>query len=240
MKFRDRVTLDVTNFHPGTVIVAGGCNDDAYSASEIQSEASAVFTAILSANPGVRLIVIGPWSNSGHPPAARISNDAAIGAAARAAGALFVSPIEDHWITGTGKTSSHAGDGNADIYIGPDNHPSPAGHLYLGQMLASALSLAGEESPTGPIGSVRPTGGATGVGARASEPSAPVATGSPGRLTQAPSPSRSTDSNIAHGSTSSNDRNDAPPLVVLALGGLVAVVLGDLAVVALTKRRRGG
>jgi len=55
------------------------------------------------------------------------------------AGAL-VSPTGRGWQTGTGNVTNPKGDGNADLYVAGDGvHPTPAGCLYLGQVLAASL-----------------------------------------------------------------------------------------------------
>ncbi|HEY5668002.1 MAG TPA: hypothetical protein VIR03_02435, partial [Candidatus Saccharimonadales bacterium] len=52
------------------------------------------------------------------------------------------------WIDGTGTTGSTVSDGNADVYVSADAiHPSPAGHVYLGQRLARAIKSTSLFSP---------------------------------------------------------------------------------------------
>lgn len=45
------------------------------------------------------------------------------------------------WITGNGNIGNVQGEGNSDVYVGTDDHPSqPAGYRYLGYRLAGALA----------------------------------------------------------------------------------------------------
>jgi len=73
-------------------------------------------------------------SNSATPPTA---NDAAVAAAAGAAGAIVIArPVLDQWITGTGNTGAPTGTGNADVFMYPPGvHPNQDGHDYYARRL---------------------------------------------------------------------------------------------------------
>lgn len=148
VKFRDRLATDVFPTRPALVIVAGGINDDAFSPSAIRAEADLLFAAIHAGLPVAQIVVVGPWSSSGNPPAARLLNRDAIKTAALAAGLPFIDPIADYWVTGTGHVGDEQHDGNADTWIGPDGtHPTVIGYARLGALLGTALAAYPRISP---------------------------------------------------------------------------------------------
>jgi lysophospholipase L1-like esterase len=52
-------------------------------------------------------------------------------------------PTGRGWQTGTGNVGAPKGDGNGDLYVSADGtHPTPAGNVYLGQLLATNLRAA--------------------------------------------------------------------------------------------------
>lgn len=159
--FADRVPTDVTPFSPDIVVVFGGQNDLGAAQSVLAAAASATFNAIRAGLPGASLIVVGPNRATSNPTANAVQSRDTLRQAANAAGALFVDMVggpypysgntADYtatpWITGTGKAGAPNGTGNADCYMGgtsgsDGNHPTQAGHDYLGWRLASAIAAA--------------------------------------------------------------------------------------------------
>lgn len=140
-KFGDTNRLDrVQAVAPDLVVACGSINDD--NQATLQADAAAYYAAIATRLPGVPIVVVGTQDLAGTPSAARLANAAAVKAAALAAPNVvkYVDPIAEAWITGTGKTTAPAGDGNADLFIGPDGvHPSQAGHDYLARQYAAVL-----------------------------------------------------------------------------------------------------
>ena len=147
VKFIDRVNSDVIAHHPDIVIVAGGINDGFYPA-EIGAAAGSLYDTILTNLPSSKLIVVGNWWPRGNPPQAVLDVRDALKNAALSRGVDFIDPIvatnasqiNAGWITGTGNTGQSRGDGNADLYIGPDTtHPTDLGHQYLAACVAEHL-----------------------------------------------------------------------------------------------------
>ncbi|MBL7314795.1 SGNH/GDSL hydrolase family protein, partial [Escherichia coli] len=80
--------------------------------------------------PSASLLVIAPpWPTADVPgPMLRIRD--VLGAQARAAGAVFVDPIADHWFV------------DRPELIGADGvHPNDAGHEYLADKIAPLISM---------------------------------------------------------------------------------------------------
>jgi len=158
VKFRSRVQEVMLNYTPDIALVAGGINDSDRHTSAIYpagaataltvlgTEAAALYDAIRSGSPTSALVVVGPWWPNENPTNNAAGSDVigvrdTIEAKALAAGAIFIDPIGEQWITGTGRVGTPAGNGNADYYISSDGtHPSPAGHAYLGRKLEQALA----------------------------------------------------------------------------------------------------
>jgi lysophospholipase L1-like esterase len=130
--------LGVTNtFDPDLVMFFGSINDDASHAS-VAAAAAACYAA-LSPRP---LIVIGPPS-PGPPTANRWRNANAVASSALAAPNViaFVDPLNEGWLTGTGRSGAATNDGNRDVYTGTDStHLTTAGHQYFADRLARTLS----------------------------------------------------------------------------------------------------
>ena len=137
VNFAQRLQSDVLQWHPGTVIVAGGGNDLSVPPATLRRAVSSLFARIRGALPHARLIALGPWSPMGVVPGyVRTAN--IIRAAVIAKHGAFIDTTR--WITGHGTTAAPAHDGgNADRYIGPKKHPNVAGYRYIGTRLAAAL-----------------------------------------------------------------------------------------------------
>jgi lysophospholipase L1-like esterase len=113
VKFRDRLATDVIAYSPDIVVWAGGHNDTGYTAAALQAEALACFQAVAAALPNCQQVVLGIIWNTGVDAvtAAVLDADAAIKAAAVAAGIPFVGVIEgptDNTLTSTTLASGSA------------------------------------------------------------------------------------------------------------------------------------
>jgi lysophospholipase L1-like esterase len=137
-----RIRSDIIDHHPDVVIFCYGSDDIRFSPQQIASAASGDWRRVRAALPDARVIVEGPWPAAGANARAAASDaaiDAALQRAARAAGLPYVSPVQDAWIQGTGYVGHRSGTGNSNVLIGPDGiHPSPSGHLYVGNREAAA------------------------------------------------------------------------------------------------------
>jgi len=110
------------------MVCYGGANDapaSTFPTATVVAAAQACWSAMKTAQPNVPLIVVGiePASYL-TPPAPTDLNtlNTALKTAAEAHSgvAAFIDIRSDPWVTGSGNSSSPAGDGNADLFIGPD------------------------------------------------------------------------------------------------------------------------
>ncbi len=135
---RQRAQSDVIAYNPEVVVVAGGVYDQAYAPADLASEAAALYSALQSALPTARIVVVGPWSAGTPASSSVLSVRDTLSAQAASAGLQFVDPTG--WVTGTGNAGSAPVSGNASYYTSADGvHPTQAGHEYLGHRLASEL-----------------------------------------------------------------------------------------------------
>ncbi len=170
----DRVDGDVTPYAPKRLVVWAGVNDQTLSQSSIATAAGQLYAKLKADDPGTRVYVAGPWSQSGNPTNGLQNTDETIRVAAKTAGLPFFSPItgkvfdatgtlvaqQRPWITGTGSVANPTGDGNADVYVGNDGvHPSDAGHAYIARRMALALEQLTKGEPA--FDTVAPTGPAS-------------------------------------------------------------------------------
>ncbi len=136
--FRQRAQSDVIAYNPEIVLIAGGINDQRFSASALGAEAAALYSQLQNGLPNTRIVVIGPWSAGTPASSLVLSVRDTLSAQAASAGLQFVDPTG--WVTGTGNAGSAPVSGNASYYTSADGvHPTQAGHEYLGHRLASEL-----------------------------------------------------------------------------------------------------
>lgn len=111
------------------MVVFGGLNDTERDAAEVAPAAAALYAEMRKNSPDAPLIVVGPaWPNSEPVPNIYKVRDA-IKAAALAAGATFIDPIEQGWFSGERETM-----------IGTDGtHPTEAGHKFMADQIAPAI-----------------------------------------------------------------------------------------------------
>jgi lysophospholipase L1-like esterase len=119
----------------GVVTVFGSRNDSddpSVTPAEVRSAASETYAAIKQIAPTAKILVIGPPWTSAEVPANVSANRDAVKAAAVAAGAQWVDPLEEGWFFGPDST-----------LIGPDHtHPTADGQRYLAQKIAPHLADA--------------------------------------------------------------------------------------------------
>lgn len=130
----------------GVVVFFGSENDIGYASSAVAEAASAAMTGAASIAPSAKIIVVGPPSYLPAPDPALVDVREQLKAAASGAGAEFVDPIEEGWISD-----------DVDALIGPDgDHPTVAGQHYLLEHIAAVIEQASAEpaataEPGGPI-----------------------------------------------------------------------------------------
>ncbi|MHA3021509.1 Rv0518 family GDSL lipase [Mycobacterium sp. BMJ-28] len=118
------------------VVFFGSRNDEPVDPLTITGLAWNAFDSARRTAPAAKLLVIGPpWPTDDVPDKVLQVRDA-LGAAARAAGAVFIDPIAEGWFVG-----------RPDL-IAPDGvHPTDAGHTYLADRIAP---LIGDQLPVAP------------------------------------------------------------------------------------------
>lgn len=116
----------------GVVVLFGSENDLGYPEGEVGGAASAAIARAEALAPGAKIIVVGPPSYLADPDMGLLNIRGQLKSAALDAGAEFVDPIAEGWI------SSDVGD-----LIGPDgDHPTVAGQEYLLQHIAAVIEQA--------------------------------------------------------------------------------------------------
>ena len=152
-------------------LVAGGINDNISQALPPYASAQqalAAFTAAVgqyyrdlrAALPGAVIAALGPWQpNEQYLPEVALQKLDIVRAALAATAGPWVlvdnlrggwlasngatGPATGPWQTGTGNSGAPHGDGNGDVYVGPDGtHPTAAGASYLAGRIADALRAA--------------------------------------------------------------------------------------------------
>jgi len=134
----------IADVQPDYLIVAGTSNDDANTAN-VGAAATALYAAVATRSPKTKIIVVGPQNTSATVSGNREAVRSAIVSAAAAAPNVIgvIDPITAQWITGTGKTTALAGNGNADVFVGPDGaHLVQAGYEYWARRILAALPVA--------------------------------------------------------------------------------------------------
>jgi hypothetical protein len=119
--------LTVRVVKPGDALVVffGSRNDDGVGPEVLIARARDDFALVRRIARSARLLVIGPPWPTADVPASMLQVRDMLGAAARAAGAVFVDPIKERWFV------------DRPDLIGPDGvHPTDAGHLYLSGKIA--------------------------------------------------------------------------------------------------------
>jgi lysophospholipase L1-like esterase len=135
---------DVLSYQPDVVLVQGSINDSTQTAAAVTTAAANYLTALKAGLPPPSRIVVTSPLHVIASTAGDITAAAAIKAAAAAVGVPFIDATNTNWFLGTGNTTTPTGTGNADFYQSGTvaNHPSPAGHIYLGQQLVREVAAA--------------------------------------------------------------------------------------------------
>lgn len=115
---------------PADVVVCfGSINDSDQAPATVADAAVATFTALHRAAPAAELLVLGP-QYPGTPDAGQLATLTALAGAIRpaaaVAGGVFVDALT--WMT------------DRPDLIGPDNHPNPAGHAHLADLIAPLVA----------------------------------------------------------------------------------------------------
>jgi lysophospholipase L1-like esterase len=110
------------------VVFFGSRNDESVDPGLMAEKARNTLDLARQRAPAARLLVIGPpWPTADVPGPMLLIRDI-LGAAAGAAGAMFIDPIAEHWFVG-----------RPDL-IGPDGvHPNDAGHQYMADRIAPLI-----------------------------------------------------------------------------------------------------
>ena len=137
----DRVAKDIAAFPPDIVIVTGGVNDAVSGyASSVGAAALALYSTLKGIAP--RVVALTPFQPTvtagwGLAPVRLAIQNAAASTGIQCIDVMGPAP----WVTGTGYVAHENGTGSSDAYTSSDGtHPSQAGHDYLGQRLAWAIS----------------------------------------------------------------------------------------------------
>ncbi len=124
----------------GVVVFFGSENDLGYATSDVGAAASAAITHAEALAPAAKIIVVGPPSYSGDPDPGLLDIRGQLKSAAQGAGAEFVDPIAEGWISD-----------DVEELIGPDgDHPTVAGQHYLLEHIAALIEQASPEPPAAP------------------------------------------------------------------------------------------
>lgn len=131
--FGERIAALDPALTPDLVIVQGSINDRRLPAAGYADAVNAAWDRLAATYPAARIVVLGPAPQvlPVERATARIDSDLAALAAER--GWWYISPLREGWIT---QDNYYA---VIDTGVGR-NHPSTAGHRYLAERLAEAIS----------------------------------------------------------------------------------------------------
>ncbi|MFS0718126.1 SGNH/GDSL hydrolase family protein [Arthrobacter sp. 1P04PC] len=119
----------------GVVVFFGSENDLGYAPDDVGEAASTALAHAEVAAPSAKLIVVGPPSYTTDPDPGLLDIRSQLRSAAQGAGAEFVDPIAEGWISD-----------DVEDLIGPDgDHPTVAGQEYLLQHIAAVIEHAAPE-----------------------------------------------------------------------------------------------
>lgn len=137
-KFIDRIQ-NITDHSPDIVVIEGGRNDNGQTSAAMQGYAEALYDAIHTALPDVKIYVVGPlYDQSTTIVSGVISARDGIKAACLSRGIPFIDPLVSgqEWITGYRGSST----GNATLFTDADLvHFTPAGHKYVAHRIARGI-----------------------------------------------------------------------------------------------------
>ncbi len=95
-KYRDRIATDVIPFAPQLIFITGGYNDSASTAAAIATEAQALVTALKTALPAAKIVMVAPYWTGGPATMSKLILDqtAALKGVADANGLYWISLTE--------------------------------------------------------------------------------------------------------------------------------------------------
>ncbi len=145
LKYADRVS-DLIAAAPDVIVLTGGINDIGNTSSAVQTAVTSYLTTIRASLANTPIFVVGNFEpGTERSTATDVQTGISAAVTAMADSRIFFIPTLSTasggaWITGTGKSGSTTGDGNADVYTSSDGtHPTQAGHNYLGNRVADAI-----------------------------------------------------------------------------------------------------
>lgn len=138
--YGERIAALDPDLDPDLVIIEGSINDRALYPEGYQAAVTAAWDALSDRYPDARVVVLGPAPQvlPVQKRTARIDGDLAALAAER--GWWYISPIAEKWITAANYPAV------IDTSDAGRNHPSTAGHAYLAERLAEALTARSTET----------------------------------------------------------------------------------------------
>ena len=147
VKLRDRLSTDINPLKADLIVIAGfGYNDNAQSASPLQTEVETTLSALLAANPMSYVVHIGSFigNSTGTPSSAlRTAIATAYTNVADTTRCKFYDPVSLGWFTGGVGGPFSAGTGNAGFFESSDAiHPHQEGHNHLATLTAAVIDLA--------------------------------------------------------------------------------------------------
>ena len=151
--FRKQLLTATPGLDADIITLLCGHNDASQHANPVLlSECAAFIDDARSMHPGAIIAVFGANASPGKiGDGTDLLVEAKIKQVCDQKGAIFV-PLQNRrikFLRGSGKQSATTGDGNCDIYTGPDGiHPTIKGHGALGRMMAAELRNAVAKSLT--------------------------------------------------------------------------------------------
>lgn len=135
--FADQVPV-VAKSHVKLVVLFGSLTDASIPAERLAPAVTSTLDAVKAGAPNAKLLVIGPPWPDANPPERVLRDRDTVKAQAEAAGAVFVDPIAEGWLTDP-------------ALIGPDGiHPNNVGHQALANRIAPLIAAQLTTSPPQP------------------------------------------------------------------------------------------
>lgn len=147
----------VTAVAPDYLLVWGTQNDDANHAS-VQAAATEMFSAVATALPSCKIILVGPASTrydiSGNRRDSTNALKTAASGASNVVGGYVIAPHLENWMSGNGRIGTPDGLGIADFAMHSDgNHPTVFGAAYVARRaMEHVVWLFLRQSMFGPYG----------------------------------------------------------------------------------------
>lgn len=132
-RFGERIAGLDPRIEPDLILVQGSINDRQQGEAGYREAVSAAWDGLVEVYPEAQIVVLGPAPHILPVGAGTARIDRDLSALAAARGWWYISPVQERWITE---------DNYLDVIdVGPGNrHPSTAGHRYLAEKVAAALT----------------------------------------------------------------------------------------------------